>query len=82
MCFYKDFSSLFGSIISISYIKSAALFCVFLRDPVGPFSKDANVNKAPPTVPRPSDKTGEFNDAYIHNEYSSKSNKLIYFRLK
>ncbi|XP_026146759.1 arf-GAP with SH3 domain, ANK repeat and PH domain-containing protein 2b [Carassius auratus] len=27
------------------------------RDPVGPFSKDANVNKAPPTVPRPTDKT-------------------------
>ncbi|XP_016149644.1 arf-GAP with SH3 domain, ANK repeat and PH domain-containing protein 2b isoform X2 [Sinocyclocheilus grahami] len=27
------------------------------RDPVGPFSKDVNVNKAPPIVPRPSDKT-------------------------
>ncbi|CAM4693896.1 unnamed protein product [Leuciscus chuanchicus] len=27
------------------------------RDPVGPFSKDVNVNKASPSVPRPSDKT-------------------------
>lgn len=27
------------------------------RDPVGPLSKDVNVNKAPPIVPRPSDKT-------------------------
>ncbi|XP_016315524.1 arf-GAP with SH3 domain, ANK repeat and PH domain-containing protein 2-like isoform X1 [Sinocyclocheilus anshuiensis] len=27
------------------------------RDPVGPFSKDVNVNKAPPIVPRPRDKT-------------------------
>ncbi|XP_077077009.1 arf-GAP with SH3 domain, ANK repeat and PH domain-containing protein 2b isoform X1 [Siphateles boraxobius] len=28
-----------------------------VRDPVGPFSKDVNVNKAPPSVPRPSNKT-------------------------
>lgn len=27
------------------------------RDPVGPFSKDVNENKAPPIVPRPSDRT-------------------------
>uniref|UniRef100_A0A8C1T6J2 Arf-GAP with SH3 domain, ANK repeat and PH domain-containing protein 3 n=1 Tax=Cyprinus carpio TaxID=7962 RepID=A0A8C1T6J2_CYPCA len=40
--FYRDFKCWFCSIVSIGYIISAAVFCVFLRDPVGPFSKDAN----------------------------------------
>lgn len=53
---------------------SAALFCVFLRDPVGPFSKD--VNKASPSVPRPSDKTGYYN-IYLYDKYTTKAKKII-----
>ncbi len=78
LCFYRDFSCWFCSIVSIGYIISAALFCVFLRDPVDPCSKDVNENKAPPIVPRPSDKAGEFNDAYTTYMMNTALNPKIF----